>query len=104
MNPSRRDVCYSKKWGNYETKKRAEITRFFYGFVQVAAGEQYMLDVASMIKSAAWIYNIDKSLLGAKPSTDMTGRVVIALWEGYSVLVEFFLLLFMLSLVPRELS
>jgi hypothetical protein len=82
----------------------AKIMHFFYGFVQVAAGEQYMLEVASMIKSAAWLYIIDKSLLGAKPSTDMTIRVIIALWEGYSVLVELFLLLFVSSLVPRELS
>jgi len=42
----------------------AKIMHFFYGYLQVAVGEQYMLEVASMIKSAAWIYNIDKSLLG----------------------------------------
>ena len=44
----------------------AKIMHFFYAYLQVAVGEQYMLEVASMIKSAAWIYNIGKSFFGSQ--------------------------------------
>jgi len=58
VNPKRREVCYTVKWGNYETKKWLRLCVFFCGFVQVAAGKQCIARAVSICEFTVHSYPI----------------------------------------------